>query len=99
MIARVWHGFTKPVHSDAYESHLKPELLPGLSQKQGFRGSYLHIGGHTITLLTASNGTVFISPATSLKRRHQALDQRPGLARCCAPERTWRRRERDGSRQ
>ena len=41
MIARVWHGFTKPEHADAYESHLKPELLPGLSQNQGFRGSYL----------------------------------------------------------
>jgi heme-degrading monooxygenase HmoA len=41
MIARVWHGFTKPEHADAYESHLTPELLPGLSQKKGFRGSYL----------------------------------------------------------
>jgi heme-degrading monooxygenase HmoA len=41
MIARVWHGFTKPEHADAHESHLKPELLPGLSQKKGFRGSYL----------------------------------------------------------
>jgi heme-degrading monooxygenase HmoA len=41
MIARVWHGFTKPEHADGYESHLKPELLPGLSEKKGFRGSYL----------------------------------------------------------
>jgi heme-degrading monooxygenase HmoA len=41
MIARVWHGFTKPEHADAYESHLKPELLPGLGQKRGFRGSHL----------------------------------------------------------
>jgi heme-degrading monooxygenase HmoA len=41
MIARVWHGFTKPEHADAYESHLKPELLPGLSQRKGFRGSHL----------------------------------------------------------
>ena len=41
MIARIWHGFTKPEHADAYESHLKPELLPGLSQKRGFRGSHL----------------------------------------------------------
>jgi len=41
MIARVWHGSTKHEHADAYESHLKPELLPGLSQKKGFRGSYL----------------------------------------------------------
>ncbi len=36
MIARVWHGLTKPEHADTYESHLKPELLPGLSQKKDF---------------------------------------------------------------
>lgn len=41
MIARVWHGFTKPEHADAYEAMLKPELLPGLSRAKGFRGSYL----------------------------------------------------------
>jgi hypothetical protein len=41
MIARIWHGCTKPEHADGYESHLKPELLPGLGQKKGFRGSYL----------------------------------------------------------
>lgn len=41
MIARVWRGYTKPEHADAYESMLKPELLPGLSTKPGFRGSYL----------------------------------------------------------
>lgn len=41
MIARVWHGFTKPENADAYEAMLKPELLPGVSQKPGYRGSYL----------------------------------------------------------
>src|SRR5215510_16604765 len=41
MIARVWHGRTKLEHADAYESHVKPELLPGLSLQKGFRGSYL----------------------------------------------------------
>ena len=41
MIARVWHGFTKPEHADAYEAMLKPELLPGLSKVKGFKGSYL----------------------------------------------------------
>jgi hypothetical protein len=35
MIARVWHGFTTPEHADAYQAHLTPELLPGLSQKKG----------------------------------------------------------------
>ena len=41
MIARVWHGYTKPEHADAYEAMLKPELLPGISKMKGFRGSYL----------------------------------------------------------
>lgn len=41
MIARVWHGYTKPDHADAYESMLKPELLPGISQAKGYKGSYL----------------------------------------------------------
>jgi len=41
MIARVWHGSTKPEHADAYESMLKPELLPGISKTKGYRGSYL----------------------------------------------------------
>jgi len=41
MIARVWHGYTKPEHADAYEAMLKPELLPGISKVKGFRGSYL----------------------------------------------------------
>jgi heme-degrading monooxygenase HmoA len=41
MIARVWHGYTKPENADAYEAMLKPELLPGISKAQGYKGSYL----------------------------------------------------------
>ncbi len=41
MIARVWHGYSKPEHADAYEAMLKPELLPGISKMIGYRGSYL----------------------------------------------------------
>jgi heme-degrading monooxygenase HmoA len=41
VIARIWHGYTKPEHANAYESMLKPELLPGVSQLKGYRGSYL----------------------------------------------------------
>jgi len=41
MVARVWHGYTTLENADAYESMLKPELLPGLSSVPGFRGSYL----------------------------------------------------------
>ena len=41
MIARIWHGHTKPEHAHAYEAMLKPELLPGISKAKGYRGSYL----------------------------------------------------------
>ena len=41
MIARVWHGWTTPESAGRYESHLKPELLPGLSKVKGFAGSRL----------------------------------------------------------
>ena len=41
MIVRMWRGYTKPEHADAYESLLKPELLPGISKVNGYRGSYL----------------------------------------------------------
>ncbi len=41
MIARLWHGFTKPEHADAYAAMLQPELLPGISQVRGYRGSFL----------------------------------------------------------
>ncbi len=29
MIARIWHGYTKPENADAYEAMLKPKPLPG----------------------------------------------------------------------
>ena len=41
VIARIWHGFAKPEHADAYEATLKPEPLPGLSKVAGYRGSYV----------------------------------------------------------
>jgi heme-degrading monooxygenase HmoA len=41
MIARLWRGYTKPEHADAYEAMLKPELLPGIAKANGYRGSYL----------------------------------------------------------
>jgi heme-degrading monooxygenase HmoA len=41
VIARTWHGYTRPEHADAYEAMLKPELLPGVGKARGYRGSYL----------------------------------------------------------
>ncbi len=54
MIARVWHGYTKPEHADAYEAMLKPELLPGVSKVKGYRGSYLlrRVAGAEVEFIT-----------------------------------------------
>jgi heme-degrading monooxygenase HmoA len=41
MIARIWHGYSKPEHADAYEALLKPELLPGIGRVAGYKRSYL----------------------------------------------------------
>jgi heme-degrading monooxygenase HmoA len=41
VIARIWHGYTRPEHADAYEKMLKPELLPGISKIKGYNGSFL----------------------------------------------------------
>ena len=41
MIARIWHGYTKPENADAYEAMLKPEPLPGLGGVKGYRGSFV----------------------------------------------------------
>ena len=41
MIARIWHGSTKPADADVYEAMLKPELLPGIGKVKGYRASYL----------------------------------------------------------
>jgi hypothetical protein len=38
MIARIWHGYTKPQDADGYEAMLKPELLPGMSKIPGYKG-------------------------------------------------------------
>lgn len=54
MIARLWHGYAKPEHADAYEAMLKPELLPGISKVRGYRGSYLlrRDGAHEVEFIT-----------------------------------------------
>ena len=41
MVARTWRGYATRAQADAYAAMLKPELLPGLSQVKGYRGSYL----------------------------------------------------------
>ena len=41
MIARVWRAYTKPSNADKFEATLKPELLPGLGNLKGYRGSFV----------------------------------------------------------
>jgi hypothetical protein len=41
MIARIWRRSTRPEHADAYESMLKPELLPGIVAQPWHSHSWL----------------------------------------------------------
>jgi heme-degrading monooxygenase HmoA len=40
MIARIWHGWTKPENADAYEKLLKEEIFMGIAAKKipGYQG-------------------------------------------------------------
>ncbi len=40
MIARIWHGWTKPANADTYEDLLKEEIFVGISNRgiSGYRG-------------------------------------------------------------
>jgi antibiotic biosynthesis monooxygenase (ABM) superfamily enzyme len=83
MIARMWHGYTKPEDADGYESMLKPELLPGIGKVPGYRGGYvlrrllegevefvtimIWDSVETLTAVAGSNYTVSIIPENRLK--------------------------------
>jgi heme-degrading monooxygenase HmoA len=41
MVARHWRGWTTAENADAYESHLKTKVLPGLHEIEGYQGGYL----------------------------------------------------------
>jgi antibiotic biosynthesis monooxygenase (ABM) superfamily enzyme len=45
MIARIWHGWTKPEDAKAYEYLLRSEIFPGIATQQiaGYRGADLFI--------------------------------------------------------
>ncbi len=45
MIARIWHGWTKPADTKAYEKLLRDEILPSIGARkiQGYRGAELFI--------------------------------------------------------
>jgi antibiotic biosynthesis monooxygenase (ABM) superfamily enzyme len=41
MISRVWHGWTKPEHADAYEALLRNTIFPWIERVDGYRGAFL----------------------------------------------------------
>jgi len=41
MIARLWHGWTKPENADAYETLLRTKILPGIHRVKGYEGAWL----------------------------------------------------------
>ncbi len=45
MIARIWHGWTKPENSTAYEDMLRDEIFPSIAARniKGYRGAELFI--------------------------------------------------------
>lgn len=83
MIARIWHGYTRPENADSYESMLKPELLPGMNKIPGYKGGMVlrRISEEEIEFITimlwesmealqavaGSNYTVAIIPEDRLK--------------------------------
>ena len=45
MIARIWHGWTKPEDAKAYEDMLRDEIFPSIAARniKGYRGAELLI--------------------------------------------------------
>jgi heme-degrading monooxygenase HmoA len=41
MIARVWHGYTKPENAPIYYDLLMTGILPGIHRIAGYKGSYV----------------------------------------------------------
>jgi hypothetical protein len=43
VIARLWHGWTKPENADAYQAYVTGEVLPGIDRsiESGYHGAYV----------------------------------------------------------
>jgi antibiotic biosynthesis monooxygenase (ABM) superfamily enzyme len=56
MIARIWHGWTKPADAKAYEKLLRDEIFPGIAARkiQGYRGAelFVHEAGDEAEFIT-----------------------------------------------
>jgi hypothetical protein len=51
MICRMWHGWTKASHADAYDSYLRNELFPRVERELAASG---YRGFHVLRLLQGS---------------------------------------------
>ena len=56
MIARMWHGWTKPENADAYEGLLRNEMFPSMRRIQEFEGAYLlrRVAGNEVEFVTVT---------------------------------------------
>ena len=56
MIARIWHGWTKPENAKAYEDMLRDEIFPSIAARKikGYRGAelFIHEDGDEIEFVT-----------------------------------------------
>jgi antibiotic biosynthesis monooxygenase (ABM) superfamily enzyme len=56
MIARIWHGWTKPEDAKAYEKLLRDEIFPSIAARniRGYRGAELFIreDGNAVEFVT-----------------------------------------------
>jgi hypothetical protein len=56
MIARIWHGWTKPVDANVYENLLRNEMFPSMRRIQRFEGAYLmrRVAGDEVEFVTVT---------------------------------------------
>ena len=56
MIARIWHGWTKPEDANAYEKLLRDEIFPSIAARniEGYCGAELFVreDGHEVEFVT-----------------------------------------------
>ena len=54
MIARIWHGWTKPADAKTYEKLLRDEIFPSIAARkiEGYRGAELFEDGDEVEFVT-----------------------------------------------
>jgi antibiotic biosynthesis monooxygenase (ABM) superfamily enzyme len=56
MIARIWHGWTRPADAGTYEKMLRDEIFPNIADRkiEGYRGAelFIHEDGDEMEFMT-----------------------------------------------